>query len=532
MASDTPVRAFKRILQACENCRRKKTRCPGEKPKCSNCTRLNQHCQYPSGDFNADLAPATAPRNIEDRLAQLEEKLDLILEKPVGSPRQAETPHTFGEDPETTSPATPPAQRMRTSYSRLIPTNDAVIQAINIYFLCSHRQPIWLFETRSQVSPDSPEELLLVILGLSTQYAPHQFSATELQPPASYSDAARSMIMLKIANSTVDLSTIQALCLLAFSNFVTGDKQLACFHIHLLGSLLQCSGLDSHISPERTRAFEEHRRLFWSVRALNALCGLQIQVASPLDMRAPRYLAMDETLRKTTEQAPLLPQEIDGEQDHSFGIWDHMVRSATLWEEVRLYIWRCAEGQAKAPWQPDSGYTAINSHLLDMECAFPQSCRYDSARFQERSTREISENRSFWLPWMKIQVTYHTILSVLNHPFLYASRNKNPRPGPNAFWKTSTDLALLHSTWIARLLDMAKKKDLQLSDPFFAHAAAIAVTLHLYWSRVSDSRIRNPARDNLAICRCFLADLASHWPVCQSIVSPEELYLVVIANEP
>jgi hypothetical protein len=165
-----------------------------------------------------------------------------------------------------------------------------------------------------------------------------------------------------------------------------------------------------------------------------------------------------------------------------------------------------------------------------MECIFPTAYRYDSAKFSERTVEEIHEKRHFWLPWMKLQVTYHTLLSVLNHPFLYSSRASKPRPGPNAFWRTSTDLALLHSTWIARLIAMAGKKELRLADPFFAHAAAVAATLHSYWSRATDSRIRTPAVNNLEICRSFIAEMGFHWPICQSIVRGAHSYILYCAD--
>ncbi|KAJ5509821.1 hypothetical protein N7527_011964 [Penicillium freii] len=38
--------SLKRTRQACGPCRRKKARCPGEKPTCSLCHRLGQHCSY------------------------------------------------------------------------------------------------------------------------------------------------------------------------------------------------------------------------------------------------------------------------------------------------------------------------------------------------------------------------------------------------------------------------------------------------------------------------------------------------------
>lgn len=510
------------MLQACENCRRKKTRCPGEKPRCSNCTRLRQTCRYP-GNYSEDGdAASSSGRTLEDRLAQLEEKLDLVLDRPglgVGaSPRQGETPQ---------SPCVPPHQprQSSTSYSRMLPPWEVLVEAIRIYFRCSHRQPIWLFEPRSQLSPDSSEELLLAVLGLTVQYAQESLSAgssTRLQTPSAYNDAARSLIMLKIANSTVDLTTLQSLCLLAMSNLACGDVQLASFHANLVSTLVQCSGLDTHHSPDRTEQFEQQRRLFWSIQTLKAICGTPVKIPSIRDIKAPNFLVLEETLRKTSGRAPLLPVEThnsNNQAEKSLGIWAHMVRSASLWALVRAHIWRCAENQVKPPWHPDSDYTTINSLLLDSECSFPVAYRYDAGKFLDRSTEELEKNRDFWLPWMKIQVTYHALHSVLNHPFLYSSRVSKPKPGPNAFWKTSTDLALLHSTWIARLIGMAMKKGFPLADPFFGYAAAVAITLHLYWSRASDPKIRTPALENLEVCRAFLSKLGSRWPLVQSIVS-------------
>lgn len=39
-----------RVIQACGNCRRKKSRCNGQRPKCKTCSRLGHECIYPSID--------------------------------------------------------------------------------------------------------------------------------------------------------------------------------------------------------------------------------------------------------------------------------------------------------------------------------------------------------------------------------------------------------------------------------------------------------------------------------------------------
>ncbi|KAI0160301.1 hypothetical protein GGR57DRAFT_457100 [Xylariaceae sp. FL1272] len=42
----TNFRGRRRSHHACIPCRRKKTRCPGERPACSSCSRLKQPCSY------------------------------------------------------------------------------------------------------------------------------------------------------------------------------------------------------------------------------------------------------------------------------------------------------------------------------------------------------------------------------------------------------------------------------------------------------------------------------------------------------
>jgi len=65
---------------------------------------------------------------------------------------------------------------------------------------------------------------------------------------------------------------------------------------------------------------------------------------------------------------------------------------------------------------------------------------------------------------------------------------------------------------------MAGEKGLQLADPFFAQAAAIASTLHLYWTRSSGTQLHVSSLENLDICRILIAETANHWPVCRIIV--------------
>lgn len=270
-------------------------------------------------------------------------------------------------------------------------------------------------------------------------------------------------------------------------------------------------------------AAEAKRRVFYSIQLLNNLYAPRSMLLHLIgEIDKPRYVSSKlDISSESSKQPPLSPQEfLGGGQAQRSGIWTYMVQKSSLWAEVRDYVSRCADGNPTPPWYPDSGYAVIGAHLMDLETRFPTYYRYDAARFLDHSTEELRRNREFWSPWLYLQFTYHAVQSVLNHPFLYSWRPHNSitMAVPNTFWKTSSDMAFLHSSWTVRLIDMAKEKDYQLTDPFIGYTAAIAATIHLYYCRSADARVRNASQMKLSKCLKFVEELGVVWPVCRSLV--------------
>ena len=78
-----------------------------------------------------------------------------------------------------------------------------------------HRQPIWCFERGEVSNPDLlPGELACSILALTSRWS------EERDQMRLSGDNAKSLIMLRIANGTVELTTIESLCLLSYSSFI------------------------------------------------------------------------------------------------------------------------------------------------------------------------------------------------------------------------------------------------------------------------------------------------------------------------
>ncbi|CAG9981269.1 unnamed protein product, partial [Clonostachys byssicola] len=226
--------------------------------------------------------------------------------------------------------------------------------------------------------------------------------------------------------------------------------------------------------------------------------------------------------RVLNELPPAIPRE-EADQSTSAqgpkkktGLWVYMIQLSTLWGKVRTYAeqWAQRNDKMPPPWSIESEYAVIGAHLMDLETKLPARHRFDLARFPDQDSQHLQSNREYWGPWLYIQFTYHAIHSMLNHPFLYSSRpQQSAQLGvPNTFWKTSTELAFIHSTWIARLVDLVKSKEYRVSDPFIGHCTAIAATIHIYFCRAADRSTRGAAQERLSGCLAFLEELALLWP--------------------
>lgn len=298
------------------------------------------------------------------------------------------------------------------------------------------------------------------------------------------------------------------------------NTTLCQWYVSTLKALLRCSGLDLETQNGVTANREDQRRLFWSLFHLEQLCGFTPRSPALESIGNPVYSAPVMKRRTTNSKCPQLPCEAYNEDDTPApGIWAHTVRLFAVWGDLRNYVDRYASGDIQTPWSPKSEYTQINARMIDFETSFMDFYRYPKSKFWERSIDEINTKRQFWLPWMSVQLTYHALHAVLNHPFLRAVTNSMSRFGQNVFWRTSSDLAFLHGSRIAQILEICAERQLEASNPFLAHHAAVAASLQLYYSHAADEKVRRAADANLATCRTFLGKLARLWPICRSIVS-------------
>lgn len=273
---------------------------------------------------------------------------------------------------------------------------------------------------------------------------------------------------------------------------------------------------DAAYTPE-DRQGEQKKRLFWSLQLLEQSYGRQTGLLSiPTATWRPPYLAND-----TNPRPPPVPRDTVGcSSPEDTGIWSMSIHFGWVWSKVRAYVAHCATDRLTEPWRHESMYSVVLSDLTEIENSTALCHRYDHVQFYRRTAEDLAVNRAYWVPWVKLQFMYHAILTVLNHPFLYimASQHNPNLAIPNSFWRRSSELVLLHATWIVRLIDMVSEKNIRLTDPFFAHVAAIAATVQLYFCCADDPRLKYKSRADFAKCSDFLRSFISFSRACEVLV--------------
>lgn len=306
--------------------------------------------------------------------------------------------------------------------------------------------------------------------------------------------------------------------------FLDGNFHLGQFHLGLALQLCRSAMLDhesAYVIEDSTT--ERKKKLFWSLQLLEQYYGRQSGLLSvQTDIWRPFDSLSESGQVCARPRGPPLPRdELGTSARDEPGIWNTSIHLSWVWSQVRKYVSNCANNILREPWRHDSTYAKVLSDFMETENRIPICHRYDSAKFYKRKVEELEMNRDYWAPWLKEQFTYHAIPTVLNHPFLYiVGAQHNPNLAiPNTFWRRSSELALLHATWIVRMIDMVVDKQVPLADPFFGHVAAVAATVHLYYCCAAAPRLKHKSNTDFAKCRRFLKSFIPTSAACEALVS-------------
>lgn len=268
---------------------------------------------------------------------------------------------------------------------------------------------------------------------------------------------------------------------------------------------------------------ERKRRAFWSFHILDAYHGHPMGAPDTLDSLWRDRDGHDKQHPSGPTPPSIPKEEHDSSEPTDYGIWSVLLQLAGAWKRARAFVQSCVSDKVREPWRSDSTYTRILSELMDSEGRTPMRHRWQIIKFYDQDQDGVSKNLLYWQQWLAVQITYHTAHAAINHPFLYmaATRQQHNKQLSvlNTFWTRSSQLALLHATWIVRVAEMISDRQVQLSDVIFGQAAAIAVTIHLYYLSAANPKLKLKSASDMVKAKRFLQTFKTSSPLCAELVS-------------
>lgn len=271
-----------------------------------------------------------------------------------------------------------------------------------------------------------------------------------------------------------------------------------------------------------SKADERKGRAFWSLQILEFYHGDSTGASDVLghmtqSLSNPGF----DTQQSPGQRSGGPPEQGNHDSDSTDrDIFKVLAELAYVWRRARNFVSSCITDKSEEPWLANSAYTQILSDLTAAESRTPMSHRWQSVKFSDQDRDELRSNW-YWKPWLGTQFTWHLVLTIMNHPFLYmaAAQHNKKLAVLNTFWTRSSQLALLHATWIVRLVDIVQDRQMSLNDPFFAQASAIAATVHLYYLSASNLSIKQKSTIDLLKSKSFLESFRNFSPLCAALVS-------------
>ncbi|PLB53556.1 hypothetical protein P170DRAFT_435157 [Aspergillus steynii IBT 23096] len=529
--------SVRRARQACGPCRRKKARCPGEKPTCSLCQRLGQRCSYGSQAASAPGPATGSARRLEEpcdegqpegassqRLQRIERRLDEmagILQESLSRGRGlpgTDLQSSRGSGRLETDGLTGPfaSQSEDRGVQGTFSLVDFVKSQVEVYLLYFHDQPYCVFSKDWLLSRASslPAEIAFPLVALTSRLSlhPRGIFASNVPTAEYWAEKAWDTLSTQYRDSQMGLSFLQGTCLMAQVDFADGRAHRAYASCALGIRTLQSAGLNRDLfsSSLDGSSLEERRRITWAFfmldRTYNAsrsysLCLADKQFSLPFPSPDP-----EESSPGSMHDEP----EHGGEMVEN-SILACLIRLFGLWGKATEYVFEAPDEKAHSPWQSGSAFAVLESEWMQFETQFPNAHRYLNVESELRAGKE-SRNGAYLPTWLCVQFLLHSIQCLLHHPFVIMIKLRHISGNlSSTFLQKSFESSLLHSRWIARLIKEMSTADSRPYDPFLAYLAAIAATIQLEHTASSNPDVARLVNKEFQVLINFMTKVSTHW---------------------
>ncbi|KAF9870561.1 hypothetical protein CkaCkLH20_11867 [Colletotrichum karsti] len=378
-----------------------------------------------------------------------------------------------------------------------------------LYLTWCHSQPIILFSEDaflSSISSRDPE-LILSLEALALRFPPGSLTPQIEEKLQNKAKSARRMVMERVLEGNVELSTLQSLCLLSMFDFASGNVTQSGLNLSIASHL-------AHSIPPSANPRNAHERklCFKSIVALQNLQGCIAPAINPLQPLPGSHnpnLAFNVLSSCITSDFSL--KHLEEPLDKTISTL--AINFGVTWRIARTYAASRIGPDAPPPWDSRSDYSMVMQSHHEIDCRSSVKYRFANNRIGDFTPEAIQERRHWWMPFLFIQLVHETIPCLVNHPFLLSMRLRNFRHTiPIHFMRQSFEAINRNAGWVIYFIDVVEKKGVQVSDPILAHCVVIVATIHLQHSFVQDSVLRGKAQSGFEKCMGFLRRMGLIWP--------------------
>ncbi|KAL3479636.1 fungal-specific transcription factor domain-containing protein [Aspergillus californicus] len=479
-----------RIRQACSTCRRRKTKCSGERPICFHCRRNRHACVYEPYSVTA-LPPVSHNVRSSSGQSELLQRIDLI------ESRLAElSNHNTQRTPSSDTPA-----HETSSHPFINPPQHIQRSLIDTYFVHVHNHPYSHFhETSFRQSFDSsslPRSLLLAVLASAVRFSKHEFyRGRTLEASEVYSRGAWLSVLTDDLTSedTMSLHVVQAVNILAVVEHTAGRINSGWLKLGLGARISQAMGLMREPDPWLPFAEqEERRRVFWSVYLLDKLisCGRSRPIVI-LDQDCQLRLPCIEDSFRKGEAKPThtLHQLLDWntQMTESPSPFALVVLLASILGRCTRYVYRTRDSDDIPPWDTRSEYAAINSSLL----LFESYVNMGPIHRSDTAVGEILDHQTY------AYSLFHLCHCLLNHPFLLHIRLQPlGTKVPHSFAARALQAGVDHATSLVDTLISATDTGTRIESSSYSFCVTVAASILSITAHAQDHSLAPRSSDIL-----------------------------------
>ncbi|KAG5665697.1 hypothetical protein KAF25_009822 [Fusarium avenaceum] len=418
-----------RTYRSCTGCRVSKTKCDGDRPRCSRCCARNLECQYDGGSAprwarNLSKAPTSGSteEDLESSLGTSSIAGDSLRSPSLIQSRETDVAASHRSNTKDTSILDPPIDFSDDTelsiHSWLVspdlPTGNNIRTVVDHYFANIHPLRCFAFVHRPSFTRqldkgfESEDEraLLHIICAQGAKFYALSINVEDQDAKASLIRAAgngwaQKAELLVLTNfGKISVQRLMTCILLYDFHFRLGEYTQALMLSGLAVRMAHALQLNVEFSPDILCAEanessppavekESRRRLMWACYILDAWTGsgvdqltllreADIKIQLPCNERnfRLRIPCVTETLGVGHVLQFLPPAIVPRRPAANMGIMAYYIRIVTLWKRVVRYVKHL--NTSPPPWLPESDFAALDADLRSWGRHLPEFISYST----------------------------------------------------------------------------------------------------------------------------------------------------------